>query len=813
MGVFFQQIINLVLEPPGNLVYHLILAFSVAGAFSLALNAWRTYPTVQAKRMILGLSILLILRLVLFVLVGLAWQGVLNQRILLPVLDRAVNLLSLVVIVWLWVFPNPSCAGDAASILIGLVVITFFTLSLVWWSAQEPGLSYNGSWSDQAAAMLSLGLSTSGSLLLLVRRPPGWGYGLAMLGVFMIGDIAYLTYPYPQGDFPGTIRLAQLIAYPLLLVMPSRLSISAAESTSGGQPSSASVVQSSGAGEPAQPDARQVSDYQALFTLGLGTDPALICQEIAKSISHEWLADLCLVVSPPGPHGSMSILCGYDLIREQSMSSAQMNSQAIPVIASALRRGRSVRLPANSTSPDLRGLEQILDLKQIGHLLAAPLSDVEGNLLAGLLLLTPYTRHGWSADDQLRLTDYARPLAQVLQHSRMISTMREDLERSRAALQATQVEVESIKKENETLHAKHGSEPAVSGSNFLQATSLAALIAAQEEAQETINQLRTENTRLLQATFTSGPQTDSLAARAPTNSQLPGEQENQYLEGELRLALEEIARLRTTIFEADRKLLEMRRELAQASPTGGQVKEIITRMQALRQPMSSIVGYTDFLLGETIGILGTLQRRFLERIRSSADRMQGQIDELVAFTGDETTLMQLPVEVVRLSSVIDSAITRTSDQLRERHISLRMEMPQDMPELKINPATLEKLLINLLENAGGVTPIDGEIALRVQMKNDDLLNEYVLIRVTDQGEGIAPQDLLAIFSDIAPSGRLNFNGISQKAEDLSLMKAQAESMGGRIWVESILGKGATFSLLFPVTLAVLSAGSRGRVSA
>jgi signal transduction histidine kinase len=812
MGEFFQQIVNLVLEPPGNLVYHLIMAFSVAGAFSLALGVWKASPTTQAKRTVFGLGLLIVLRLVLFILVGLAWQGVLNQRILLPVLDRGINLLCLVVIVWLWVFPKPSRAGDAATILLALVVITFFTLSLVWWSAQPLGQSYNGSWSDLAAAMLSLGISTSGSLLLLIRRPSGWGYGLAMLGIFMIGDIAYLTYPYPDGDYPGTLRLAQLVAYPLLLVLPSRLSVlpTAPEPVQAQSPGSELQP---GAGEAVQPPARLVSDYQALFALGLQTDPANICQEIAKSVSHEWMADICLVVSPPGPHGSMSILCGYDLIREQSMSSAQMNSQSIPVIASALRRGRSVRLPANSTSPDIHGLEQVLELKQIGHLLAAPLSDSQGTLLVGLILLTPYTRHGWSADDQLRLTDYTRPLAQVLQHSRMITALREDLERSQAALKVTQVEVESFKKENESLFGNYGIDSAPSSSSVLQATSLAALITAQEEAQETINQLRAENARLLHATFALEEAAGSDKVHILAGGLDQSEDASQYLEGELRLALEEIARLKTTIFEADRSLLEMRRALAQISPEGSQFREIVARMQNLRQPMSSIVGYTDFLLGESIGILGTLQRRFLERIRSSADRMQGQIDELVALTGDETSLLQLPVETVMLSGVIDSAIVRTSNQLREKNISLRMEMPEDLPDLRMNPATLEKLLVNLLENAGGVTPEGGEISMRVQMKSDDTSNEYVLIRVSDQGEGIAPQDLLAIFSDISPADSRNIQGISQNAESLSLMKAHAESMGGRIWVESAAGKGATFSLLFPVAVTALSKVSRDRVEA
>jgi hypothetical protein len=137
MGSFFQQISTLLLEPPGNLVYHLVIAFSVAGAFVGALNNWRSTGTVEGKRMVTGLGFLLFMRLALFVLVALAWQGLLNQRVLVPVLDRGINLLSLVIITWMWVFPRPSRSGDAATLLLCLIVVSLSTLSMVWWSAQD----------------------------------------------------------------------------------------------------------------------------------------------------------------------------------------------------------------------------------------------------------------------------------------------------------------------------------------------------------------------------------------------------------------------------------------------------------------------------------------------------------------------------------------------------------------------------------------------------------------------------------------------------------------------------------------------------
>ena len=803
MGNFFHQISTLLLEPPGNLVYHLVLAFSVAGAFVGALNIWRTGGSAEGKRMVTGLGLMLFLRLALFVLAGLAWQGLLNQRVLVPILDRAINLLSLVLIAWMWVFPRPSRSGDAASLLLGLIVISLSALSLVWWSAQGTELSYNGSWPDLAAVMLSVAISTTGGLLLILRRPPGWGYGLGMLGILLVGDIAYLTFPYPDGDFSGTIRLAQLIAYPLLLLLPARFPVSATEAEPAGSIPAANVGT-----QPEDKGLKRANWYPSLFTLGMGADPANICPAIMKAISHEWTADLCLMISPPGPHGNMKIVCGYDLIREQNLSGISINSQAIPVIASAMRRGRSLRLPANSTSPDLAGLERALEVHQIGHLLAMPINDQEGNQLAGIILLTPYTKRSWTADDQLRLSEYAPPLAQLLQHAYRLTTIRSDFEETRAELAAAQKEMEKIQQEHVLLVSRLGSEPGSEGNKRLQTVGLAALLAAQKDAQDTIAKLRAENARL---------QKDQLerveSEMNAVGSSLIGDSQDStapaYAEGELRLALEEVARLRVVLSEADLKMLELHRELSSASPSTGRVKEIVALAQELRQPMTSIVGYTDFLLGESIGILGTLQRRFLERIRTSADRMRRLVDNLLTIAGGEYSSPEGAIEKFDLSSVIDDAVTRTGGELRDRSIALRMDLPKHMPALKTDRHALEKLLVVLLENAGLVTPVDGEISLRVHLKSDGRLYNYVLIQVADQGGGISSDDLSLLFTEDQASGPAVIAGLSEKVAELTCAKDLAESLGGRLWVDSELGYGATFSLLFPVSTTESTAEMRG----
>jgi signal transduction histidine kinase len=766
MGNFFQQINILLLEPPGNLVYHLILTFSVAGALGAALSNGRSGGSLENRRTVLGLGVILFLRLALFVLGALAWQGLLNQHVLMPVLDRAVNLLSLVIIAWMWVFPRPSRSGDAATLLLGLIVLTLSTLSLVWWSAQGTELSYNGTWPDLAAAMLSVAISTTGALLLVLRRPSGWGYGLGMMGIFLVGDIAYLTFPYTPGDHSGIVRLSQVIAYPMLLLLPSRFpaTLSAPES---GEAKSESGDRVAG-DEKAKP---LNGWYPSLFSLSLETDSVNTYQAITKAISQEWTADLTLLLSPAGLHGNMKILCGYDLIREQSLAGISINSQSIPVIASAMRRGRSLRLPANSTSPDLAGLEQVLEIQHVGHLLAAPILDPQGNQLAGVILLTPYTKRSWTAEDQLRLSEYAVPLAQLLQHAQQVNSIRTDLDETRGELMTARTELEKAQQENTMLISRLGSGQAADTSTMAQAAGLAALLSAQAANRETVG--------------------ENVGSQGEEN-------EAGYAEGELRLALEEVARLKMMLFEADKKTLLLRKSFSSASPVGARVAEIVSLAQGLRQPMTSIVGYTDFLLGESVGILGTLQRRFLERIRSSADQINHQVDDLLAIADVDHLESRGAVEVFDLGSVIDDAVTRTGDELRERSIGLSLILPKQMPVLAMDRQALEDLLVVLIQNAGYVTPQDGEISLQVHLKNDQDPFDYTLIQVTDQGGGITPDDLARLFTggELPPPEAIA--GVSARTQKLAVARDMAESLGGRLWVESEPGKGATFSLLFPI---------------
>lgn len=792
MSSYFQEIITLLLNPPGNLVYHLVLAFSLAAALSISLSFWQTTDSPEGKRMVVGLGLLLGLRLLLFISAGLSWQGMINGSILLPPLDRFISLIGIILISWMWVFPKPSRLGDVVTLILALVGTTIFAMSLVWWSNQQTLSDFNGSWPDIASVMISLGITTASALLLALRRPAGWGYGLGMMTILLIGDVAYLTYPYPEGDYSGAIRLAQMVAYPILLALPFRFPelLREAKQETAVIPKDIETISTG---------TQQGNPYQSLFKLIVSTDPANINLAASKMIAQDWLADICLFLSPPGPHGKMEIMAGYDLIREHTMGRSIINSQSIPVIASALRRGRALRLPASSTSPDLAGLGKLLDIKTVGHILAAPVCDPKGDLIAGIVLLTPYSKRSWSVDDQLRLGEFALLLAQVLQQSDHSAKLIRDLNQSQSAWKSAQLEADRARKENEQLLSRLGIESESDGSHRLHAGSLAALIAAHEEAQDTISRLQAELNRLQQGDAQAPKLNEIQVEWAEHDDSLKAT--DQHAEAELRLALEEIAYLKSLIYEADKKLLLLRNEQAANPFFDRHMKEISALAQELRQPLSSIIGYTDFLLGESIGILGMLQHRFLERIRSSSAGMAELVDHLIQLLGVAETQPAVSVETIPLSRLIDETISKTSHIIQEKKIALRMDFQQNMLELRNNRESLEKLLVALMENASNVSPVEGEITLRVRLKGEEDRKDFVLIQVVHLASAAQFDQLLRFETSAKDSAIEDIHPLSQKQIGLSTLKSLAETLGGRIWVDTDVGPRLTYNLLFPISVA------------
>jgi signal transduction histidine kinase len=186
---------------------------------------------------------------------------------------------------------------------------------------------------------------------------------------------------------------------------------------------------------------------------------------------------------------------------------------------------------------------------------------------------------------------------------------------------------------------------------------------------------------------------------------------------------------------------------------------------------------------------------------------------LVQVTALENGKYELTPETVNLNTVIDEAVASSVTQLREKNITLRVDLPEQLPHLNADRDALQQILIHLLQNASLATPGDGEISLCAHIEDRDIQPGYVLIQVSDSGGGIPSEELPRVFSRLYRADNPLIQGVGDTGVGLSIVKTLVEAHGGRIWVDSEIGRGSTFSILLPLAVDVAAGNGRGDLSA
>ena len=245
-------------------------------------------------------------------------------------------------------------------------------------------------------------------------------------------------------------------------------------------------------------------------------------------------------------------------------------------------------------------------------------------------------------------------------------------------------------------------------------------------------------------------------------------------------------------------MLEMQLSAMKHLDDLGEAELVISIGQELRQPLSSIIGYTDLLLGESVGLIGAMQKKFLERIRASSERLGTLMNELIQVLAIDGGQLDQTQSHVDLEAVVDDAVGNIIAQISEKNITMRVDLPETLPEILANREALQQILSNLLQNACLVTPTDGEISLYARVESKENEPNYLFIAVTDQGGGVSREDIPRIFSRHYKLDNPLIQGIGDTGVGLSIVKSLVELNKGRIWVDTQDGIGSTFSCVIPL---------------
>lgn len=229
------------------------------------------------------------------------------------------------------------------------------------------------------------------------------------------------------------------------------------------------------------------------------------------------------------------------------------------------------------------------------------------------------------------------------------------------------------------------------------------------------------------------------------------------------------------------------------SPSVQETQLLIRLVQDFRTPMTSIIGYVDLLLGETTGILGEMQRKFLQRVYTNIQRFEGMINDLVNFIKIDSGVFALDMQTVDITNLVEGAITYNANRFREKEHIIHLKIEDKLPLIKADRDVLYQVINQLITNAYLVTPPRGEIKVRTE-----LLQQELYLSVEDQGGGIQADDLDRVFTHKANVIVPLVSGVADMGVGLILAKSLIEAHGGRIWVEVQADIGSRFNVILPV---------------
>jgi signal transduction histidine kinase len=213
----------------------------------------------------------------------------------------------------------------------------------------------------------------------------------------------------------------------------------------------------------------------------------------------------------------------------------------------------------------------------------------------------------------------------------------------------------------------------------------------------------------------------------------------------------------------------------------------------LRTPLNAIIGFSEVLLDPSLKVTEEEQSQFLTDVLSSGKHLLNLINEILDLSKIEAGRMELQIEPALLSDVLDAVQSTIRPLAGKKGIDLRFESDSDIDAFPMDGARIKQVLLNLVGNAVKFTPEGGRVWVRA-----DAVNGAVRVEVGDTGPGIPSQQHDQIFLEFqqagTEAGKPEGTGLG-----LALAKKFVEMHGGKVWLESEVGKGSRFFFMLPTT--------------
>ncbi|MEO8356788.1 MAG: ATP-binding protein [Chloroflexota bacterium] len=219
----------------------------------------------------------------------------------------------------------------------------------------------------------------------------------------------------------------------------------------------------------------------------------------------------------------------------------------------------------------------------------------------------------------------------------------------------------------------------------------------------------------------------------------------------------------------------------------------------LRSPLTSVIGYAELV--ERAGPLNDLQHDFLIRIQDSVQQITGLINDLLDI-GSMEAGFDTRREFVQLEGILRYTIDMLQGQITSKLLTIKTDIGPSLPPLRANPIRLRQVMDNVVGNAIKYSYPNQEINISIQSEG-----EQMILKVTDSGPGIPSTDQPHIFDKFYRGSNID-SEVGGSGLGLAIVKTIVESHQGRIWVESVEGKGSSFFIVLPILSEPAAVGKK-----
>jgi len=243
---------------------------------------------------------------------------------------------------------------------------------------------------------------------------------------------------------------------------------------------------------------------------------------------------------------------------------------------------------------------------------------------------------------------------------------------------------------------------------------------------------------------------------------------------------------------------ELKEAMMQAQAANKAKSDFLLNMShELRTPLNAIIGFSEMMIEGHAGRINKRQKEYLNDILESGKHLLSLISDILDLSKIEAGKIELELREINLGKLLEGSIAMFREKAIKHRIKTALEIDEKIGNIVADERKIKQIMFNLLGNAFKFTPDGGKVTVTARLEGD-----YIEVSVEDTGIGIAKEDIPKLFQ---PFQQLE-SPLTKKYEGtglgLSLCKKFVELHGGKIWVESQIGRGSKFIFTIPANRRV-----------